>query len=110
MKTSLTLSTVLFALTLTPAAFASGAQEQTQTVASAVATATPSPSVTVFTVQHVPQAAAVTRTVLDQLDVDVRANLLSNLRATSSLVVEALQIAAPALVEFASKPLELSSR
>ncbi len=109
MKTSLTLSTVLFALTLTPAAFANGAQGQTQAVA-AVAAATPSASVTVFTVQQVPQAAAVTRTVLEQLDVDVRANLLSNLRATSTLVVEALQIAAPALVEVASKPLALSSR
>lgn len=109
MKTSLTLSTVLFALTLTPAAFANGAQEQTQ-AAAAVAAATPSASVTVFTVQQVPQVAAVTHAVLEQLDVDVRANLLSNLRATSTLVVEALQIAAPALVEVASKPLELSSR
>jgi hypothetical protein len=110
MKTSLTLSTVLFALTLTPAAFANGAQEQTQAVASAVATATPTTSVTVFTVQQMPQAASVTRTVLEQLDVDVRANLLSSLRASSAVVVEALQIAAPALVEVASKPLELSSR
>lgn len=109
MKTSLTLSTVLFALTLTPAAFANGAQEQTQAVANA-ASASPSTSVTVFTVQQVPQAASVTHSVLEQLDVDVRANLLSSLRASSALVVEALQIAAPALVEAASKPLELGSR
>jgi hypothetical protein len=106
MKTSLTLSTVLFALTLSPAAFANGAQEQTP----AAATAIPGTSVTVFTVQQVPQAASVTRSVLEQLDVDVRANLLDNLRAGSAVVVEALQIAAPALVKVASKPLELSSR
>jgi hypothetical protein len=109
MKTSLTLSTVLFALTLTPAAFANGAQEQTQAVAAA-ASATPSGSVTVFTVQQMPQVASVTRRVLEQLDVDVRANLLNSLRAGSTVVIEALQIAAPALVEVASKPLELSSR
>jgi hypothetical protein len=107
MKTSLILSTVLCALTLTPAAFANGAQEQTPAVAVAAARQT---SVTVFTVQQLPDAASVTRSALQQLDVDVRANLVRSLRANSVLVVEALRIAAPAIVEAVSKPLELSSR
>ena len=107
MKTSLILSTVFCALTLTPAAFANGAQEQTPAVAAAAA---PRTSVTVFSVQQLPEAASLTRSALQQLDVDVRANLVSSLRANSVLVVEAIRIAAPALVEAVSKPLDLSSR
>lgn len=110
MKTSLTLSTVLFALTLSPAAFANGAQEHSPALALAAASSIPSTSVTVFTVQQVPQAASVAHVVLEQIDVDVRTSLLNSLRASSSLVVEALQVAAPALIEVATKPLELGSR
>ncbi len=96
MKTSLTLSTVLFALSLTPAAFANGAQDQTQESAT-TSTATSSTSVTVASTEA-PEATSVTRSVLQQLEIDVRENVLGSLRS-STLLMEALQFAAPALVE-----------
>jgi hypothetical protein len=111
MKTSLILSTVFCALTLAPAAFATGAQEQTSAVTSpAAASIAANTSVTVFTVQQLPQAISVTRSVLQQLDLDVRADLLQRLRASSTFVIEAIEMVAPAVAESASKALDLSAR
>ena len=110
MKTSLILSTVLCALTLTPAAFANGAQEQTPSVASPVAATAASTSVSIFTVQQLPEVASITRAVLEQLDLDVRADLLDGLRASSARVIQALQVVAPAVAESTGKSLDLSAR
>ena len=111
MKTSLILSTLFCAMTLTPAAFANGAQEQTPAVSRPdAASANPRTSVTVFTVHQLPETASVTRSVLEQLDLDVRADLLSRLRASSALVIEAVQSAVPTVAEAAARSLELSAR
>jgi hypothetical protein len=107
MKTSLTLSTILFALTLSPAAFANGAQEQTQeSVVENTAT-----SGTSVTVVRAPEAVSVTQSVLERIEADVRQEVLGSLRA-SKLLVDALQFAAPALVEATgiNQKVELTSR
>ena len=103
MKTSLTLSAVLFALTLTPVAYANGAQEQTQQAAVTV-----SPYTTVSVV-NTTAASVVTRAALEKIETDVRQNLVSSLRDSGLRV---LQLAAPALVEAASsiKHLDLTAR
>jgi hypothetical protein len=97
MKTSLTLSAVLFALTLTPAAFANGAQEQTQEVAATDTAAASTPVTEANT--PAPATLSVTRSILERLEVDVRQDLIGSLRESALLV---LQFAAPALLEAAS--------
>jgi D-aminopeptidase len=103
MKTSLTLSAVLFALTLTPVAFANGAQEQTQE------TAAPVTSAMTVTVANTTATSAVTRSALAQIEVDVRQNLVSSLRESGLRV---LQVATPAVVRAASisTQLDLTAR
>ena len=97
MKTSLTLSAVLFALTLTPAAFANGAQEQTREAAATESAASTTP----VTEAAAPESAtvSVTRSVLERLELDVRQDLIGSLRESALRV---LQFAAPALLEAAS--------
>lgn len=88
MKTSLTLNAVLFALTLTPAMYATGAQDQTQEAS------TPA----IATVIDVARAPA-TRSFLERLEIDVRESLIGSLRDSALRV---LQLAAPALREAVS--------
>ncbi len=98
MKTRLTLSTVVVAMLLTPAAFANGAQEQKPETAVAN---TASATVTVFHVAAHSEAATVTRSVLARMQQEVREQVLGNLRA-SGILADVLQIATPALVEAAA--------
>ena len=89
MKTSLTLSAVLFALTLTPAMFANGAQDQTPDVNP---TAEP-------TVIDVTPGSSVSHSFLERLETDVREGLIGSLRDSALRI---LQLAAPALREAVS--------
>ena len=99
MKTSLTLSAVLFALTLTPAAFANGAQEQTQQVVAADAPTDNTASGTpVADRKPAPATLSITRSALERLELDVREELIGSLRESA---MQVLQFAAPALLEAA---------
>lgn len=91
MKTNLTLSAVLFSLTLAPAAFANGAQEQKP------AASTPVPAAATATeTEATGEVTSITRAVLQGLDLELRAELMNSLRESA---LGLLQVAAPALVE-----------
>ncbi len=100
---SLTLSTLMFALTLSTAALANGAQEQTP-----ASVTTPTAAISVFTVAQVPNTVSITRAVLAQLEREVREQVLSSLRARSPVAIEAVQAAI--LTAETAKVLDLSAR
>jgi hypothetical protein len=100
MKTKLTLSALLITTLLAPAAFANPATVEKQTGAEANA-------VTSAAVTTPQEPRGVNRRVLRQLDLDVRQEIIDNLR---SGLAEVLQLAAPVLVEIRIQQFDFTGR
>lgn len=93
MKSSLTLSSVLFALSLSSTAFANGAPTQTpQSLESTVAV----PAARTASVTEVADTNTVTRSVMERLQFEVRQSVLGSLRDSG---LQVLKLAAPVLAE-----------